>query len=589
MRGSAVVAVLLVVVFSAAVILFIVSGEGPQVRIDTPDDGSTVSGIVDIAGEAYGAGEISSVQVKIDSGGWMAANLTLGNNSRATWTTTWNTTSVPDGPHKIAASVRDATDQTGQTTIDVIVANPPWVEILAPANGTIVNGIQIIAGDSGDPSAGGGVQLVQVSVDPSPSRPDWRNATPVTPDWSQWTFEWNTTSVETGSHAVVARAFDGDLYSAPWGNLYTVDNRPYVRVVHPRGNLTPLDVVHGFFLVHGTAGYLAGEDPLVLVQIRIDNGAWVNATDTSPDATWSTWAYQWNSTQYPDGEHEMCAQAWDGRQYSAPVCARALVNNGCGVPPTVSIGDPFDGQTVRGLFLIHGNATDDCCGVWLVQVSIEHNNWDGATDTSPDASWTTWAKAWDTRRWDDGCLDISARAWDGTMFSPIQTITVCVDNRENQPEVSFQNLSQGQTVSGLYLFHGYTGDTPGVQLVEVQLDGGEWQQASDTGRVHPWSSWAFEWNTSAVLNGDHIVCARARDGDLYSEPLCVTVDVQNRPGGAASPTSDLLKASLISLGLPGWLTDIFLWLLSAGYVPVAIVSVIPAILLWLRSRGYLRK
>ncbi len=587
MRGNALVAVVLVVVFGAAVVLFVFSGAGPHVRITAPQKDSTVGGIVQITGEASGGSGVAGVRIRIDGGNWSAAKDTSDNQDWASWAASWDTTNVTDGAHRITAGAWDTSEQTGESSVDVKVANPPWVRILSPLNESTTFGIARVEGESGDPSLGGTVEFVEVTVDPSPGGgTSWERATPTTPDWATWSYEWNTTRTNTGIHAFAARAFDGALYSEPWVNEYYVDNRPFVQITHPRANLTPPESVYWFYLIHGTAGARIGGDPVRNVQVRIDDGGWNNTTDVSPDGSWSEWAYQWDTTNYSDGEHVVCARSWDGDQFSATVCSSGYVSNNCGAPPSVAIADPTDGETVRGNVLVHGNASSDCCGVWLVQVRVGSGDWEGAADTSQDGSWRTWAMPWDTTWRDDGCVDLTARAWDGTVFSAVYRVNVCVDNNNVQPTVSFDDLTNGTAVHGLHLLTGRAGRAPGVQLVQVSVDDGPWWRATDTGQVRPWTTWAFEWNTSAVQNGDHNVCARALDGELYSEPVCVTLNVDNDPQTAITG-AQLIQTSILALGLPSWLSSVLIWLLDAGYVPVLVVSLVPAVLVWLRSHGYL--
>src|SRR3990170_1738121 len=180
------------------------------------------------------------------------------------------------------------------------------------------------------------------------------------------------------------------------------------------------------------------------------------------------------------------------------------------------------GQQLSGVVLIHGRAWDDV-RVKLVEIRFGEGEWLRTTDTSPDDSWATWAYEWDT-------------------------------------------------VHGLVLVHGTAGDDHGVKYVQVRIDDGSWDDAHNTGRDRPWSTWAYEWNTARYENGKHHVCARAFDGELYSEPSCIVVIVHNEHdyrGGI--------------LGAPGALG-------SAG--PVLVLGLLGslgvAILMWLRSHGFLR-
>src|SRR3989454_688319 len=319
--------------------------------------------------------------------------------------------------------------------LPVVLADaPPHVRITSPAGGSTVNGTTAISGNawddvqvtgrSGDHDVNDSVVLVQVAVDAGA----WTNATPGTGGWDNWSFDWNTTLVDDGWHAFYARAFDGDLYSEKAVAEYFVDNvpdvnhRPLVAITHPMGG----EIVSGIVLVHGTASDPDVGDRVELVQVTIDptdpHGVWRDAVDTSHDASWSTWAYQWDTTTVDNGGHKVCARSFDGDLYSEGACREVTVHNGHEKQrPKVSILHPMNGERVEGLVLIHGRASDDV-GVKLVEVRFNDGDWHHATDTSPGGSWTTWAYEWDTTKRDDGCLHVSARAWDGSLFSEVYTI-----------------------------------------------------------------------------------------------------------------------------------------------------------------------
>ena len=548
----------------------------PEVRINTPDHGSTVSGTVVISGNAWDHdGTILGVKVRIDAGAWWMATDTSGNGTWWSWETSWDTTTVPNGWHGIGAITWDNASQHGDAAIEVYVLNEepnhaPWVKIVLPPNHSTVRGTVTVHGHSGDADANDAVELVQVKIDAG----EWVNATPSADGWGHWTFDWDTTTVDDGWHAFAARAFDGEKYSEVVVFEYLVDNvpngngAPVVKILHPENHAT----VWGIVLVHGRAADPDDGDRVEMVQVRIGDGAWHNATDTSHDDSWSTWAWQWDTTKWDNGERQVCARGTDGDLWSDPTCIVVKVANE-NHRPTVAITHPKNGQTVSGLVLIHGTAADDH-GVKLVEVRFNDGAWSHATDTSPDDSWTTWAYEWDTTKRDDGCLHVSARAWDGSLFSEVYKISVCVDNVNDRPWVKIVRPENNETVHGLYLIHGRAGDDHGVKVVQVRIDDHAWDEATNTGRERPWSTWAYEWNTNDVDNGKHVVCARSFDGAKYSEVVCRQVIVHNDPpiirglfGSAPAPLGN--ATPLAALGL-----------LSGVGV---------AILMWLRAHGYLRK
>ena len=574
MRGRAFLIGLLVWVSLVSLASFVSADTPPNVRINTPENGSTVNGVVVVSGNAWDDVGVRGVKVRMDQGDWMLPRDTSGNGTWWSWALEWDTTKVPNGGHGVGAIAWDAAQQTGDAHIEVSVHNeptnhPPKVAIDDPANHATVRGTVAVKGRAEDPDPHDGVELVQVRI----GRREWRDATPGPEGtWATWTFSWDTTTVPDGWHPFSARAFDGEMYSEPVIFEYFVDNNeagntaPTATIVHPRE-----ESVHELVLVHGTANDPDPDDAVELVQVRIDRGEWHSAVDTSHDRSWSTWAFPWDTTKSENGAHTVCAQAFDGELFGEPSCITVKVANE-DAPPKVLIAHPKDGQRVEDLVLIHGRAADDH-GVRLVEIRFNEGEWLKATDTSTDDAWATWAFEWNTKRMDDGCVHIGARAWDGNQFSRIHTIVACVDNANDRPMVKIVHPEDGETVHGVVLVHGVASDDGGVKLVQVHIDESEWHRAMNTGHGKSWSTWAFEWDTTQTTNGEHRVCARSFDGEQYSELSCVTVVVSNESGGGGGG-----RAPPLPLGNA---TPFLTLSLFAG------LGV--ATLMWLRAHGYLRK
>lgn len=580
MRGRAALFGLLALILIVSAAPLAAADLPPEVVIDTPDHGSTVSGAVVISGRAGDDSHVTGVKVRIDSGEWKHARDTTDDGSWRTWALDWDTTTGPNGWHGIGALASDDSGQLGDARIEVFVENPhqdgnhpPRVAIDEPVNHATVRGTIQVKGRSGDEDVNDTVELVQVRIDHGA----WQNATPTGTNgsWDHWAFEWNTSTVPDGWHAFSAQAFDGELWSDDVVFEYFVDNiqgenrPPFAEILHPRN----AETVRGIVLIHGVAGDPDDGDRVELVQVRIGDGDWMRATDTSRDHTWRTWAFQWDTTTRDNGEVHICARAFDGDLYSGPNCRTVkIANEHENKRPEVKILHPMMGQQLSGVVLIHGRAWDDV-KVKLVEIRFGEGEWHATTDTSPDDSWTTWAYEWDTRHRDDGCLKIFARAFDGSLYSELAYVEVCVDNKNDHPYAKILHPQNGETVHGLVLIHGVAGDDHGVRYVVVRIDDGAWDDAHNTGRDRPWSTWAYEWNTGRWENGKHRICARAFDGEFFSEPHCIVVLVHNeRDGGGGiilwAPESAGDVGPLLSLSL----------LASLGV----------AILMWLRSHGFLR-
>lgn len=78
------------------------------------------------------------------------------------------------------------------------------------------------------------------------------------------------------------------------------------------------------------------------------------------------------------------------------------------------------------------------------------------------------------------------------------------------------------TISGRVEISGTSFDTDGiVQKVEIKINNGDWIQVSGT------TSWSYNWDTTTVSNGQHLIYARAYDGKDYSSEVSVSVKINN--------------------------------------------------------------
>src|SRR3972149_3445955 len=96
MRGRLPIGALaLVLIVSLAPVAL--ADEFPHLVINTPDHGSTVSGTIDVTGNAWDDVQVLGVKVRIGDGDWLAAQETTGTDPWGAWAYTWDTTTGPDG------------------------------------------------------------------------------------------------------------------------------------------------------------------------------------------------------------------------------------------------------------------------------------------------------------------------------------------------------------------------------------------------------------------------------------------------------------------------------------------------------------
>lgn len=100
----------------------------PTIRIQSPADGATVSGNVEINGTAAPPASLPTAAMKIevrigDNGNWVPAEVT-GTGAGTTWSYTWETSSDPDGDYTLYARATMGS-QSGQDSIMVVLDNAP--------------------------------------------------------------------------------------------------------------------------------------------------------------------------------------------------------------------------------------------------------------------------------------------------------------------------------------------------------------------------------------------------------------------------------------------------------------------------------
>ncbi len=95
----------------------------PTVTITNPADGSTVSGTVNVTADASDTQGVTQVEFFVDS-------VSLGVDTTAPYSVSWNTTTVADGSHAVKAVATDTIGQTGADTNTVTVSNTQQSSVL---------------------------------------------------------------------------------------------------------------------------------------------------------------------------------------------------------------------------------------------------------------------------------------------------------------------------------------------------------------------------------------------------------------------------------------------------------------------------
>ena len=191
-------------------------------------------------------------------------------------------------------------------------------------------------------------------------------------------------------------------------------------------------------------------------------------------------------------------------------------------PPTVSISNPLDGQTISGTIMINGTASDPDGNEELRKVEIKIDNGSWITVTGK----TSWSYEWDTTTVENGNYTIYAKSYDGEKYSATKSVTVKVENN-HPPIVNISSPLENDVVKGKIIINGIAWDLDNDTLqIKVRIDESEWQLANGI------TNWTYEWDTATIRNGEHVIVVNASDGKDYShDSVIVTVNNKKEKGG----------------------------------------------------------
>jgi outer membrane protein assembly factor BamB len=171
-------------------------------------------------------------------------------------------------------------------------------------------------------------------------------------------------------------------------------------------------------MLNGTVdvtGIVEDDIAVLLVQIKIGNGSWLNTTGKT------SWTYSWDTTEVTDGIHQIYVRAFDETGFSMKKIS-VIVNNG-GSEIFIQITSHTEGQVVSGITKFNGIAGHNLGLEFEVQIKIDDiSPWQKVIGTA------NWYYDWDTTEFPDGEHLIQFRGFDGFINSTLIQITVSISN-----------------------------------------------------------------------------------------------------------------------------------------------------------------
>jgi peptidoglycan/xylan/chitin deacetylase (PgdA/CDA1 family) len=486
-----------------------VDNSGPTVALTAPAASARITGTSStISASASDSAGVSSVEFFVGA-------TSIGIDTTAPYSITWNTTAVADGAVSIVAR---ATDGLGNTADSAAVAatvdnTGPDITVSAPAAGARVAGTNVTI--SASASDGAGVAEVEFLVD----------GTVVGTDASApYSVVWSSTTVVDGAHNITARATDGlgNVSTSAAGSV-TVDNTgPATALTAPADGATVSGTTVTLSATATDGGGVTG------VQFLVDGGV-VGSDSTAP------YSIAWNSTTVAEGSHTLAVRATDGfGNVATSTSSTVTVHNA----PTVSLTAPADGATISGKAVTVSATASG--GASITKVDF----YAGATLLGTDTT-APYSIAWNSTKVTDGAYALTARATNSLGQATTSAArSVSVRNDPTPPTVSVSAPAAGAIVSGTSVAITATAsDNVGVARVDFFV--GATLVGSDTT-----SPYATTWNSTTVADGNVSITARATDvnGNIATSAVR-TVTVRNAPV-TASVANASLETDANSDGVP---------------------------------------
>ena len=188
------------------------------------------------------------------------------------------------------------------------------------------------------------------------------------------------------------------------------------------------------------------------------------------------------------------------------------------------------GDVIAGKVAIEGGTSTELGEIEIVELKVGDQDWEPANGT------VTWNYELDTSTMPNGQYKISARAYNGVMYSNVTTIKIKINNLK----VEISSPSDGKTIDGEIVIEGIvTGSR--IEEIQIKIDNGKWRDAERVGHKdntdpnNPTTVyWEYKWDTEAESDGEHYISVRAYGDNKFntpSEPIQIVVKVDNSETG----------------------------------------------------------
>lgn len=384
--------------------------------------GTNVSGTVALsalASDWSGSGIASVLFEYSDDGG--STWTTIGTDSSAPYSASWDTSGLTSGSYRIRATATDNASGTASATQAVTVNVGPACTLTSPSNGNILGNPVSRAAATATDYSGQGIRDVSFyySADAGTTWTFIRADTRV-----PYEIIWTTTGLASGSYLLKAVATDNAGFSTSSQITVTVNSGPSVSISAP-ADAASVSGASVTFSASATDYSGAGLTNVKFEYLAPGDLDWTTiATDSS--AAYST---SWNTTSLSNGNYGLRATVTDNNGGTNSATITVSVGNA----PDVSITAPSDSDTVNGASVTFSATATDHSGAGITNVVFAYRTaGSGSYTTIATDSASPFTTTWDTTGLTNGDFDLKATVTDNAGGTNNEVITVTVSNTSAQ-------------------------------------------------------------------------------------------------------------------------------------------------------------
>lgn len=569
----------------------------PKGYIDTPGNGATVKGSLNVSGWFLDPNGLTQVEVLVDGKSMGSAEYGTPRsdvfnvypqyqNANSGYKFTLNTNSLSNGAHTL--TVRGHGNNGVITTLDSIkinVQNSSGARgyMDSPLNGSTVKGDTVVRGwfldSSGvakidvlvDGQVKGQAQYGLVRTDVANAYPEFQNAN------SGYSYTLNTRNITNGKHTITVRSTGNNGSINTVQSVVDVQNLPIVGSIDSplNGSVLKGEVnVRGWFIDSSGISrveVLVDGKSIGTAQYGLTRNDVANKFPDYQNAN-SGYSYALNTRNLTNGKHTISVKAIGNSGATSTLQSIVDVQN---VPAVGSIDSPLTGSVikdevnVRGWFLDTSGISKvevlvDGKSIGLAQYGLARNDVANKFPEYQNAN-SGYSYTLNTRNLTNGKHTITVRATGNS--GAVTTLQSSVDV-QNLPVIGSMDAPlTGATIKGDVNVRGWYLDTSGVAKIEILVDGSSvglaqyGQSRPDVAKAFPNyqnanSGYSYTLNTRNLTNGKHTITVRetGNNGSVSTLNSVVTVQNPTAVGSIDSPVNESeIQGDAI---VRGWYLDI---------------------------------